>query len=295
MGCWHSTDLVTDLPILAGEEVYMILMANMHRPDAGMPTYSVGQWVPVGLPIKGKYNDYGMIEDIVDPIPLMTQSMMFSLCKDTISEEGERRMKQDFEEGSTDLEKYLFSVERGHRTLPRSYLHRFTNDVVVMGFALINAEVYDRVVEECYSVMDFVFDHQQKSPKDIAKKMFDLLQNTSLDDVDRHFYFMDEHYPFCMSEGGRWVCSPKEWILSPKYNEVINEIYGANNPPTYDDILIMIEESVRFQKFIIFLSSIRKSFAPPPGAGSQSENFGAYKLVHQLAQKKMDRVEEGRE
>lgn len=68
MGCWNGTCGITQLPILPGDAVQMIAIApagyNSLTPDGTSYYYELYQ--PVCLPVRGKYDYYGWIENEQD-------------------------------------------------------------------------------------------------------------------------------------------------------------------------------------------------------------------------------------
>lgn len=61
MGCWNETDLLSRLPIVCGQRIACVFIAPVNAwPET---IYSDSQYVPVSLPFKGRYDDYGRIED----------------------------------------------------------------------------------------------------------------------------------------------------------------------------------------------------------------------------------------
>lgn len=71
MGCWNGTCGVSQLPIHCGDKVKLVLLKkSMYIEDSvkgGGFCYSDGLFQPYSLPISGEYNDYGTIENIIDP------------------------------------------------------------------------------------------------------------------------------------------------------------------------------------------------------------------------------------
>lgn len=68
MGCWNETCYVSKLPIYSGEEVVLILLRKNDVSHEELPhtSYVYEKYVPFGLPIYGKYDDYGNIEEITN-------------------------------------------------------------------------------------------------------------------------------------------------------------------------------------------------------------------------------------
>lgn len=64
MGCWNGTCGLTNLPILAGEEVYVFPILDVERKGKQYDLcYATGFFKPLLVPFVGKYNDYGAVED----------------------------------------------------------------------------------------------------------------------------------------------------------------------------------------------------------------------------------------
>ena len=70
MGCWNGTCHLSGLPIMSGEEVYLyILEKNKYydfREIGGCFCYPTEAFYPVGIPVLGKYDDYGGVEEIAN-------------------------------------------------------------------------------------------------------------------------------------------------------------------------------------------------------------------------------------
>lgn len=63
MGCWNATCGLTHLPIMAGEPVVMLMLAALDTVPNQCHYYNEDATL-FALPIEGKYNDYGGLEEI---------------------------------------------------------------------------------------------------------------------------------------------------------------------------------------------------------------------------------------
>lgn len=62
MGCWNETCLFSRLPITCGQKIVCVFIIPAKY---GQHTvYADDQYVPLSLPFRGRYDDYGRIEDI---------------------------------------------------------------------------------------------------------------------------------------------------------------------------------------------------------------------------------------
>jgi hypothetical protein len=66
MGCWNETCGLTQLPIIAGDRAVLLFLVPRNQPSDGIFYHPHDLYKIIGLPLRGKYNDYGCIEDIDD-------------------------------------------------------------------------------------------------------------------------------------------------------------------------------------------------------------------------------------
>ena len=70
MGCWNGTCMISNLPILSGDEIKLVFLHSPYGRIKGLNNlsgyvYSTDLLRPAYFPITGRYDDYGGIEDIV--------------------------------------------------------------------------------------------------------------------------------------------------------------------------------------------------------------------------------------
>ena len=64
MGCWNATCNISNMPIFAGDKVVFIPLMKVHDGAVFNTCYPTDNFIPLGFPIIGCYNDYGGLEDI---------------------------------------------------------------------------------------------------------------------------------------------------------------------------------------------------------------------------------------
>ena len=69
MGCFNTTGFLSRLPILAGQRVVCLIGIETHRGFREL-YYPDSVIAPYFLPVYGRYDDYGAVEDI-DPGPVV--------------------------------------------------------------------------------------------------------------------------------------------------------------------------------------------------------------------------------
>lgn len=63
MGCWNATCNISNLPIFWGDEVVLIPLVKISSKETKFnPCYPTDNFVPLGFPIFGEYDDYGRLE-----------------------------------------------------------------------------------------------------------------------------------------------------------------------------------------------------------------------------------------
>jgi hypothetical protein len=67
MGSFAATCAVSALPIEAGDKVRYLLLSSNPYVEESIKCYTTGLWFPRTYPIQASYNDYGSIEDVVQP------------------------------------------------------------------------------------------------------------------------------------------------------------------------------------------------------------------------------------
>jgi len=119
MGSWNGTCQMSHLPIRAGDKIVLI------------PTYSKYGTKPIGLPIIGKYNDYGSIENIDN---MEVANVFWRHMKAGIQSSDIKCNSKDL----GDIYKVLDSVERGNV--------KYGGEGV--GLVMFHKAVFDSVVKE---------------------------------------------------------------------------------------------------------------------------------------------------
>jgi hypothetical protein len=109
MGSWNGTCMISNLPILSGEEVKLVFLhrpyssGQLHKPAYCYPN---GIFHPAAFALNGKYDDYGSVEDIEEDFNYNLVNLFFKLTFKAIEVEG--KILEDF-----NLYNILEGIERG--------------------------------------------------------------------------------------------------------------------------------------------------------------------------------------
>lgn len=130
MGCWNGTDLITQLPIMCGDEVALILIKkSKYHFNADNSCYSNEYFKPLPILLYGKYDDYGCIENISGDIEQFKEIIQRE--SDMDNEEILSKMQKDFGEDYSivNIESYVRFVER--------------NKISDIGYVLIHKKLFN--------------------------------------------------------------------------------------------------------------------------------------------------------
>lgn len=115
MGCWNGTCMVSNLPIIHGDKVKLVMLhnptmvldANENPFSSSGVCYHNTYLQPAFFPISGEYNDYGNIEDIV-------KDWNYDLITNVLKEElGDVIIVDGSHKREWVLEDILEGIERG--------------------------------------------------------------------------------------------------------------------------------------------------------------------------------------
>lgn len=127
MGCWKATDMLTNLPIFAGEPVVGFIIAKSHT--GGKTCYPDECWRPITMPIYGVYDDYGGIEKMEDAEQFIEAIM--KLAAQCI----------DIREGSHDK---LLLPDNGRLNFFDGYISmKQTKDIIPIELVLMRRDIFD--------------------------------------------------------------------------------------------------------------------------------------------------------
>jgi len=180
MGCWNETCGLSQNTINAGEDVYAVIILNNTVIEKSC--YANGVSSPMTFVIKGQYNDYGSIENVVDDFSCKSTLALFnkyletdklilsnSFYKDTKGQYIDYALKDD---KFVNIEGIFYAIERGYMSL-ETHTHRGTAEQSI-SFMLIAKDVLDSMCE----TVDYSEDYETKSSswticRDDTQKYFD--------------------------------------------------------------------------------------------------------------------------
>ena len=131
MGCWNETCMFSNLPITNGDDIVLFIVADVHH-FFDLPNEEhviTEKSMPISLPIKGKYNDYGgIVIDTNNGNLLQTQLVALESITDLLG---------------LPLLDALKSIHRGGLTYTKGEF-KLTN----VNYVMIHDNIYNAIIKE---------------------------------------------------------------------------------------------------------------------------------------------------
>jgi hypothetical protein len=166
MGCWSETCGLSQNTINVGEDVYAVIILNNSNIEKSC--YATGISTPITFVIKGKYNDYGSIENVVDDFSCKSTIALFneylktdklilddSFYKDTIGQYSDYALKDG---KFVNIESIFYAIERNYMSL-RTNSYFGDEKQQSISFMLILKDVLDSM----WDTVNYSNDYEMKN------------------------------------------------------------------------------------------------------------------------------------
>lgn len=290
MGCWNATCNVSNLPIFWGDKVVLIPLVKVSSEHTKFnPCYPTDNFIPLGFPIFGEYDDYGRLENAHttrwNEAHLRQFKYYFENCDDDAEKYRPVELRDDFNEF---VGQVLCCHEGCYIDINNKYFH--PDGKAMVTYMMIHQDIYDALLSEMANRTPYNHDcrlHDALMQK-LDKQLVELLDD----------------------------CPCKEDCLKPEIydafvgimlNNVCSKVFGYDNYfhqrfiwKDLARILVSDTESrhqmlsyiAEMKTWTLVLSYLRKGYLSDSGGGSQS---GEMKLHLVLAQSIQRQVEKARQ
>jgi hypothetical protein len=265
MGSWNETCAISNLPILAGDDVKLLLLKRSPYAD-DMGRYNgvanaTEQFIPILSPISGKYNDYGNIEDIVE-------DSSYELLNNFLTK-NHTNMVDDDGESTTDFD--LETVIDSIAQYELKHMVHINGNEYSYNFILIHSKIWDGLVaglkNETYHhipmdgkyvgvTADVIYDNLIKD----SLVMYTIYQATNTPMNKVPYYSLDK---LLFRLGEEWVFAFDELLLTDPI-----------------PLKTMVTEFMIVGKFMNYT---RRIWSLTGGKGSQSAEIKYYQLLNKLS------------
>lgn len=286
MGCWNHTCAVTNLPILYGEEVEVILLKSQGRvPDKASFCYPYTYYTPIPLTFHGKYNDYGAVEECEGVgRDIIVEALRDNLQEISNTEETSHKTPASKDDFDIDT---LFILDHENRLFIKNPVGIFPDspDNIRVNHIVVRKEVYDAITEEMtieWWDRDALTQHYLKLSdldRDLFTKDVDEFNSLEANDVQKMLRRMPEigksliHDLIVYHGQGEYGMNEPIGVIN-----LLRDV-RAECPKVYDELL---DNALRFGMFAHFMQMARKSWHVPSGQGSQDSETDAQELCARL-------------
>ena len=305
MGSWNGTCGITRLPILSGEPIIALLIAEAgygNKREAGYHCYVNDLFCPIVLPFKGTYNDYGSITDISET-PLIEISLRsFGPAKESFEEwiynhvtEGTVFIKEDDKDKKRAVGLWMCrqdildivykngGVYKNYEKVDGTYKHVKENMIerVKRDFN----DLYNKILENknllAYYYEDKTPDPENKEEMSIASAArFKYTYNIEFGDRDNAANYILGISGFA----GNAILQTHRFEIYREYLKyLVYKDYGIDS----QEVEEVREAVVSFYLINNLMISNRISLAPQCGAGSQQDELGMYRKMNAAMTKAM--------
>lgn len=299
MGCWNETCAISNLPIRAGDPTYFIMLTRTpwEHKDGSTGCYYNDHWFLRSLPVLGEYDDYGKIEEWKKD---WIHDLIIEQFKLDLVNKDQNQREETINIPAQNLENITFDnildwLREGNVKV-RSGIGGGRKELDVVK-CLVRKDVWDMLLQMSWK--DWKLTHSFQNMEEDIKKYIALIQ-------EAHHRTINDKNSFGMQFEFETLTS-KIWFD----NNFIAPFHAHPKPsPTYnggysfikrwiDDKLVsgQFTEEEALQKYLkigevihveSMLTSLRKSWCPTTGTGSQDQeweqslrfNLGVAKLAY---------------
>lgn len=269
MGCWNETCALSRLPIFSGEPVVAII--TIGRPTvAGECYYANDDTNMFTFPIRGKYDDYGSLEE--DSIKMSDTTREFLLSCEFITKEGNVYKIDSWNEFFRDVNELKIESNDEDYFLGLMLVHQALWDNIVENYE--NREYYkgEGTPKE---KLPLLYDNKVNRIMNDKKKMFDDFDNTEIKLSWLLFLSLKREF-FSAS-----ILGPT--ILDFIDNQIILREVDPNN---------FKEEYVYYVMTYQWMNLSRFAFFSYSGMGSQSQEMMIQRIIAEFIMKYTDKKRE---
>lgn len=265
MGSWNATCMVTNLPILAGDPVVAQIIVAEPFSDplksAADSNYPHDRFVPVGWPLRAKYNDYGYIDDIEQSV--YADDTLDYLRKHLIERPLGENKYHDHEVTKDKLSwnslDRWFHGKRVLLTNPISFGGKEYAKQRSVGLVMIHASVYKAMAA-------YREDWRPYDPEEAIREALTMPRDRGLDFIAR-------------DKLRRYT---REHEMNSPFDLIDN---GADPGETTRRLAEMAH-------FDIALNLSRRQWIPTSGAGAQSEEWDLFRRIAEVGEMIIEKREE---
>jgi len=291
MGCWSETCGFSHLPINHGDKVMCFVIRENRYGDPSKRKatqnycYPYDPFEPYLLPVIGKYDDYGCVEEVKDNVAsaFLLEHFEQKLSSGKFDNAGWSEYDPKPEKFET-IEVLLNHIERGH-------LYENSGSIFY-GYRLymVHFDIFKTLTKISVKKSEMAKASWKRSETDVDDRMFGLLFSNEKNKIILEMRTPEEEK---LVEKLRSKWSDDRLDLGRSVDHRFNDL-GKLLPflPTesyYQDLQNLMQ-------YVVVVSRTRRSFAPTAGTGSQDNDLvwhkKAQKVINAQIKKREDEIEQ---
>ena len=296
MGCWNGTCGITQMAILWNEPVVgFLIRKNFGGWSANGHCYSTDLWSPYSLPIEGKYNDYGTMEDVDE----QGWNFLFTLdrLKQNVIEKENNDKYDDNSVKKDDITDWNYISKAIHENRLESSVDRVWDTLypnvksVPFGLMMIHGEVFNTIVNSTLKSWwgaDVSIDGLMEEGREIVVALRKKYKEASsindsrerslrMDlftlDIDRSMEnrrfvnLIENREGSCYGIGREYFLYLTKMIAAGESDEAIEPV---------------IRKMSEFYMIDMVMMKMRKTWMPQAGAGSQDNEIDLHLMINDI-------------
>lgn len=268
MGCWNETDALTQLPILSGDPVKLLVISS--TPDGDDELIFVRCF-----PISGKYDDYGSIKDIKED---WATKAFLDYCNERFKNKKWAFAEEEKERVKIFGVKYPFkTINDALKAIERDFVvsKEWGDSTVPVFFVMVHDEIYAKAIEMGGNHADY-----RGSYLDSLKKRID----TALNPPREHLLCGLQNFE--PEAQARLLPCRLSMLLSEQLFSVLGSLNGSYIKGVYGDSCFggiekcsdaskeeYLDRLIELACLRYFMVVTRRKFYKPAGRGSQDSEF----------------------
>ncbi len=301
MGCWNGTCMISNLPIISGEDVKLVLLYRPYETLKELKSsaycYPNGIFHVGAFALDAKYNDYGNVEDIVEDLNFKLVEKYFKekykkirVEKKELSEFNlydilggiERGSLHVFSEGDVYRKEMAQKAMKAYKDMPDALEHwkEMANmdispqwRIPTYNMVMIRADVWNNICKE-HKTEYYKDDEDRKTKDDYYQtaqewvdKRFRKYEEAQADSLASMFLIYDNPLNMGGYAGGNFMF-----------------MYDLYYPALKNNIKFFKKAFTEFMLIDSFLGATRKGWMVVSGAGSQSAAWESYQLLNKIVE-----------
>lgn len=287
MGCWNATCNISNLPISYKDKVVMIPLIKIREKTVFNCCNPEDNFVPMGFPIRGTYDEYGAIENISTPNFNKEFLMKQKFFYENRDNDGSYR-PADYDNFEDLVSQVLCCHEGAYVSVSKSQLH--PTGFAEINFMMIHQDLYDSIVNEIanrvpvYQNDNLRICMLDKYRKILQKGMSHIQKNNGMligvsDAQKEKTQALVDAFNFSTyNDMTHDIFCGTSFFQTPIWQPYTKRLVSVSDSEREEILNYAVEKYL----FTVALSYMRKGYLCDCGAGSQSNEMRLHMLLAQF-------------